>query len=60
MAAVLALNLHALQHTALYIISEYLGADKRPMRASKGVLLEHTPHLGNFIRTEGNKLLHNQ
>jgi hypothetical protein len=49
--AVLALNLHALQHAALDIISEYLGADKCPMRAPKGVLLKHTPHLGNFIRT---------
>jgi hypothetical protein len=60
MAAVLALNFHALQHAALDVISEYFSPHKCPMGASEGVLLQHAPHLGDFIWAEGDELLRNQ
>lgn len=60
MATVLALDLHALQHAALNVISEYFCPQKCPMGASEGVLLQHAPHLGDFIWTEGDELLQYQ
>jgi len=57
MATVLALNFHALQHAALDIISEYFRPHKCPMSAPEGVLLQHVPHLGDFIWTDRDELL---
>lgn len=57
MATVPALNFHTLQHSALDVISEYFRLHKCPMGAPEGVLLQHAPHLGDFIWTEGDELL---